>query len=375
MKRSTFGIGLLAAAALALTACSTDGGTSPASGGDDPAAQDSVATASQEWVAPYLERPTSIGIDEHLTGGIPAAKTVYYLQCAVPACQETADTIRDSMEAIGWKLTTVDAGMAPEDMKAAFAQAIADKPDAVIISGINHSQYPDELGQLKKLGIPVMNMTTADPPSDEVLAVFFGVPEFEATGERLGHYAMSQTGQNTHAVSFMISAFSNTEIVAKTFTETITDNCDSCTADVVDVPLTSLGTDLVPQVVTYLQAHPDVNWVNLGYADMIIGMPDALKAAGIPTDVKFVSIGPSEVAFDALRNGDYLVALDSPSTYDITWRFADVLMRHFDGESIEPSIAHTYPQWIVTKDNIPVTEGTFPLVEDYTTQFMSIWGL
>lgn len=377
MNRLTIAAGLVAVGALLLTSCSAaddppPSDTAPSDTGSSEV--DAVAAASQEWVEPYMERPTSIGIDDPIAGDIPTDKEVYYLQCGAPACQETADTIRESMDVIGWDFTTVDAGAMPEEMKSALAQTIRDEPDAVVVSGIYHTMYPDELAQLKALNIPVMNMTTADPPSDDVLAVFFEVPEFEITGVRLAHYAMSETGEDTNAVSFMVSAFSNTEIVANTFTETITENCDACTTDVVDIPVTSLGTDLVPQVVTYLQAHPDVNWVNLGYADMIVGIPDALKAAGISTDVKFVSIGPSEIAFEALRNGDYLVALDSPSTDDMTWRIADVLIRHFNGESIEPSIAHTYPMWVVTKDNIPVTEGSFALVEDFTDQFKEIWG-
>jgi ABC-type sugar transport system substrate-binding protein len=374
MNRLTIAAGLVAVGALLLTGCSSTETAEPAST-DSNSSVDEVAVASQEWIAPYLERPTSIGIVDPIEGGIAEGKEIYYLQCGVPACQETADTIKASMDTIGWDFKTVDAGGTPEEMKAALAQAISDKPDGVIISGTNHSMFPDELAKLKELGIPVMNMTTADPPSDDVLAVFFEVPEFEATGERLAHYALSQTGKKTNAVSFMISAFSNTEIVANFFNDTIKENCDVCTSEIIDIPITSLGTDLVPQVVTYLQAHPDVNWVNLGYADMIVGMPDALKAAGISKDVKFVSIGPSELAFEALRNGDYLVALDSPSTYDMTWRHADALARHFNGESIAPSIEHNYPVWVVTKDNIPVTEGTFPLVEDYTNQYKAIWGL
>lgn len=361
------------AAGLLMVGCSSGGDGDGETPANIEASTDSVAKSSAEWIAPYLERPTSIGIDVPVEGDPATGKTIYYMQCSVPSCQETADTIRESMEVVGWELTSVDAGTMPEEMKAALAQTILDEPDAVVVSGIHHSVFSEEMAQLKALDIPVINITTADPPTDDTLAVFFEVPEFEVTGERLAHYAMSQTGSDTNAVSFMISAYSNTEIVAMKFTETINENCSECVTDIVDIPVTALGTTMVEQVVTYLQAHPDVNWVNLGFADMIVGLPDALRAAGISTDVRFVSIGPSELAFEALRNGDYLVALDSPSTFDMTWRITDVLLRHFNGEPIEPSIAHTYPQWVVTKDNIPVTSGTFPLVEDYTEQYEVLW--
>ena len=374
MKRKLSVAAMLLLGGVALAGCSSPSAPAAESSGTTTPSSDSVAAASAEWIAPYMERPTSIGIDAPIEKGIPEAKNVYYMQCSVPSCQEMADTIRESMDVVGWKLTTVDAGTMPEEMKTALAQAINDKPDAVVVSGIHHTVFTEEMSQLKELGIPVVNITTADPPTEDMLAVFFEVPEFEITGERLAHYAMSQSGEQTNAVSFMISAYSNTEIVANTFTETITDNCDQCSADIVDIPVTALGSSMVQQVVAYLQSHPDVNWINLGFADMIVGLPDAMRAAGISEDVKIVSIAPSDVAFEALRNGDYLVALDSPSTYDMTWRITDVLIRHFNGEPVEPSIAHTYPEWVVTKDNLPVESGTFPLVENYKEQFTKLWG-
>lgn len=372
MKRiATFSA--IAVAALLLAGC-----TSAAPSGNNvtqPASDDPVAVAAGEAVAEYLERPTSIGITEPIAGEIPEDKDVYWLQCASPSCVRLGDYLKEATDAVGWKLTIVDAGFTAESVKAAWAQAVAGKPDAVIGSGFSRAFYEDELQALAARDIPVLNMTTAEAPEDGYAAAQNWGPDFTNAGIRLANYALSISGEDVKAVNMPVSAFANLSLIADGFKETIEEACDTCTVDTLDIPVTSIGGDLPTRVVTYLQSHPDVNWVNIGYADMMVGVPAALRAAGIPDTVKFVTTDTLPTTSVYLEQGDYLFAVEGSPKPEMMWRHIDFLIRHFNGEDTAPATDHTLPVWIINGKNVPDTTDDFPLVEDYKDQYKALWGL
>lgn len=361
---------LVAASALALSGCAASEGSAAVA-----PATDTVSAAAAEQIAPFLERPTDLGIDVAVEGAIPTDKEIYFMQCGLPSCQDLGDNIEEAVDTVGWTFTRIDSGLTPEDTKAAWNQAVINSPDAVITAGSSRAVFADELAILKERGIPVLDMNSAEEVGDGVIANHFGPVEFAGGGERLAQFVMSQSGEETNAVTFMVSAMEVTVIGSDAFTNTITENCEACSAEIVDLPVDALGGDLSSRVVTYLQAHPDVNWVNLAWADMMVGVPDALRASGIGENVRFVTVAYGAAAINYLADGDYLTAIDTPSGQEFAWRQVDTLLRVFNGESIEPSVAHTYPAWTITKETLPDRDEPFPAVIDYVEQYKTLWGV
>lgn len=339
-------------------------------------ATDAVSQQAYELIEAQLERPTSVGVDVPLEGDIAADKVIYWMQCSSPACAVVGGAIKEATDAVGWELKTIDAGLTPESVKAAWQQAVLGDPDAVITSGFSRALYEEELQQLAERDVPVLNMTTAEAPEDGITAAQKWGPDFTAQGERLANYVLSESGEETNAVAFSISVFPNIGLVSDAFVDTIKSSCADCGVEVVDIPVDALGGDLPTRVVTYLQSHPDVNSVYMGYSDMMIGVPAALDAAGISTDaVRFVTLDTSPTTSVYLENGDYLVAVDTSPTWEASWRHIDFLLRYFNGESTDVSTAHTLPTWIVTKDTLPTSTENFPLVVDYADQYKALWGI
>ncbi|MDW5592805.1 substrate-binding domain-containing protein [Conexibacter stalactiti] len=367
-----------AAASLTVAACgsSDDGDDAPASSAAATTATAATTTAAQApEVARALARPTSIGIDEPLRGPIARDKTIWWIQCSSPACVALTKPLKAATDAVGWQLRVVNAGLTPETVKAAWDQAAKGDPDAVIGSGFSRALYEPELKALADRGVPVLNMTTADPPEDGYAATQNYGPDFLAAGERLGAYVLDRGGDDVHAASFTISAFANLGFVARGFKETIERDCADCTVDDVTVPATSLGNDLPTRVSTYLQGHPDVNWVYLGYADMMVGVPPALASAGVSRDVRFVTLDSLPTTAQYMADGNYLVAAEGSPKPEMMWRHVDFLLRHFNREPTEPATAHTLPTWTLTADTLPSTTDDFPLVEDYEAQYRALWGV
>lgn len=375
MRTRFAALAAVAAVAAPLAACGSDGDD-----GDAPASTAAASTTATTQVAPEvaraLERPTSIGIDVPLRGEIPRGKTIWWMQCSSPACVALTKPLKAATEAVGWNLRVVNAGLTPEAVKAAWDQAVQGDPDAVIGSGFSRALYEPELKALADRGVPVLNMTTADPPEDGYAATQNYGPDFTAGGERLARFVLSQSGDDVHAVTITASAFANLGFVARGFTDTIEAECSSCTVDEMTVPATSIGNDLPTRVSAYLQGHPDVNWVYIGYADMMVGVPAALASASISKDdVRFVTIDSLPTTAQYMADDNYLVAADGSPKPEMMWRHVDFLLRWFNRESTDPATAHTLPSWTITKDGLPSTTDDFPLVEDYEAQYEQLWGV
>ncbi len=382
--RSMPGLVMIAAVALALTAAacgssskssSSSNTTAPSSGSATTASPAGGGTGSvQAQVQRWLQRPTSINISQKVQGAIPTGKTIDWLQCSVPACVALTAPLQEAVSTVGWTLRVVDAGVTPESVKAAWDKAVQDKPDAVIASGFSRSIFEPELAQLKSMNIPVIDMTTADPPGNGLTAVFDYGPDYLASGQRLADYAVSHAGANINAVMVTSSAFANLSFVGQGFQQELQSKCPSCKVSSFQVPATSIGADLPTRIASYLTAHPDVNWAYIGYDDMVLGVPSALSGAGIGGKVKLVTIDNEPATQAYMKNGQDLVASDGFPGPEIMWREVDYLIRYFNHESTDPDTAHNLPVWLLTGANVPSTTSSFPLVADYQAQYKALWG-
>lgn len=381
MKTKSFRVLAVAAAAVVLLgACSSSkktGATSSTTAGSSGSTTASTASGGgvQASVQQWLQRPTSINITDKISGSIPKGKTIDWLQCSVPACVALTAPLQQAVSTVGWTLRVVDAGVTPESVKAAWDKAVQDKPDAVIASGFSRSIFEPELAQLKSMNIPVLDMTTADPPGNGLTAVFDYGPDYLASGKRLADYAISQAGDKVNAVMVTSSAFANLGFVAQGFQQEIQSQCSSCKVASFQVPATSIGADLPTRIASYFTSHPDVNWAYIGYDDMVLGVPAAMASAGLTGKVKLVTIDNEPATQAYMKNGQDLVASDGFPGPETMWREVDFLIRYFNHESTAPDTAHNLPVWLLTGANVPSTTASFPLVSDYQTQYKALWGM
>ncbi|MDO8186823.1 substrate-binding domain-containing protein [Conexibacter sp. JD483] len=376
-------VALVAAFALVLTVAAC--GSSDDDGGGDGAGTSGAATAPADSGLPaevtdavreFTTRPTSIGIDAPIEREIPTGKEIYYIQCGSPVCATNGEYLRAAADAVGWKVKAIKAGVTPESVKAAWGQAAQDKPDGVVASGFPRTMMNPELAELEAARVPVVDISVTDPPGRGISAVFAGTPDYVAAGERLAKYALVDAGgKDIKAMIVGVAAYPTVQLLGRSFGETIERYCDSCSVDELDVPATSIGNDLPTRISTYLQAHPDVNWVVNGFADMSVGVPAALQSAGVGDGVKFVGINNNPTTAGYLKAGQSVVAEHIYGYPELMWRAVDFLIRSVNGESTDPSTAQTYPHWVVTKDTIPSTTDEFPTVEDYRAQYERLWGV
>lgn len=329
----------------------------------------------KEAVAALEQRPTSIGIDAPIEKGIKPGKTIALLECGVPACKTIIDATADAVKTAGWTPDRINYGLTPESVKAGWEKALNDKPDGIITTGsFPRAIFKAELAEAEAAGIPVVTMSDSEQAGDGVIATVAGRDRaVEVVGPRMADWIISQTDGKAKVLKVTASALATITLQFEGFDEHMAEKCPDCSVIEYDAPATSIGKDLAGKVASQLQANPDVNYIALGFNDMGLGLPAALAGAGVP-NVPTVTQSQSAAISQYIEKGQVIEAAYGFPGIEGGWRMVDALIRHFNGESTQPSVEND-PEWFITKDNVPSTTQDYPLVEDYKEQFKKLWGV
>jgi ribose transport system substrate-binding protein len=167
-------------------------GESSAGGGESSSSETAfpkAAKANEE----FEERPTSVGIETPVGKPIPKGKTIDFIQCGVPACKTEGELFESAASELGWTIKSINAGTTPEEIKAAYDQAIKDEPDAVLGSGYPRALFEPEIQQLKAKNIPVIEFFVEEEAGNGITAVIGGIPTTEMQGKMMANYILAHS--------------------------------------------------------------------------------------------------------------------------------------------------------------------------------------
>lgn len=369
-----------AAVLLALGACSS-GGTDDAAPENSGDSSDAVAYA-EEQIASYLERAVSqpdldppIPVTEPLET-LPTGKSFVFVQCGVPECAFLAEQSKIAADVVGAELTVVQAGNDAQSTADAFATALDLRPDVIIQAAIDPALWTSQLNAINDAGIPVVAWTIPDPNPEGITVSFNGSDGFAAAGRLMADYVIAESGGAGHAVIFWPPEFTVFQGLAEGFQQEIEENCPDCSVEVQQAPASEIGSQLPGRVVSYLQANPDTDWVAGAFGSMLIGVPQALRAAGIGEGVQTISQAGGQVNFQYLQDGLQTVDLSNDIRQE-AWLGIDIASRLSTGQDVDPQTpgARTAQQFL-TQDDVDFNPedgySSSPGFEDY---FKQLWGV
>lgn len=362
------------------TAAGTD--TTAAGTGTTTAGTDTTTVASAGDAVSLLKqlttRPTKLTNTTPIGKAIPKGKTIMWIQCSVPACVALGEPLKEATDALGWTLKIVSHDGTPEGVKAAYDQAVREKPDGVVSSGYPKVIFETELAQLAAANIPVIQVTVTDAPGDGISAVINGPGRNAEVGRQLAVFAAADSGGKANAL-WATSTFPilvpELEGVNGSggFGPTLKSLCDTCKFDKLEIPVEALATEAPARMVAYLQAHPDVNYVVGAFGDIVTALPGAVADAGLASKVKVLTYSQNEALSAFVEDGSVAALIGFPGPEDM-WQVADTFARIFTGVKFEANF-FDLPSWVITKGNVPKSPAFYPLVENYQDQYKKLWGL
>jgi ABC-type sugar transport system substrate-binding protein len=137
----------------------------------------------------------------------------------------------------------------------------------------------------------------------------------------------------------------------------------------INVNTADIGQGVPAQVVTYLQAHPKVQYVAVPTDDWLPGIAQALASAGL-SNVKLLGAGASNSSVSSLQSGQLFSSNVHP-TVENGWYLVDAIVRKMVGDPI----ANANPLWpyvIANQDTV----GQLGDLNDWphiTNKFLAAW--
>lgn len=364
------------AAILAAAACGAggSGSASPGSGSGKLSGADQAGLAKAEaFLAKAEARPAQITSTVKIAKPIPKGKTVYFITCgASPECAQEGPIVQQADNLLGWKTVILNNDGSPQQWKADFDQVVRARPAAVLYAAIPQSTFASEVPALKQNGTFIAGCCVTDVPG-------------AATGIGYANDIPSQVGPVGGAQAAFVAADSkdtaNSLIVnlpslpilstgVADYKSGMAAYCPTCKVSELDIALANIAN--APATITaYLRSHPSINYVVAATDGLTIGLPAALKNAGL-AGVKVVGQGATPTNLQYLHSGQQAVDVAFPY-YEALWAMVTAAAENAAGVPVTPSVAP--PLWVLTPSNAPDATQAFPVVLNYKAQYMALWGI
>lgn len=369
--------------AVAIGACgssddsgSSDASTTSSSGAATTAAStgNAALTEAKAAVTKGLAAPTSIGIDKPLSKKPPTGKNIIFLRCSQPVCGGFLDGLKPATAALGWNLKSVSFKPTPEATVSAIQNAVRAKPDGIFYTGLDRNTVEPALQEAKKAGIPIVNGYEVDGAVDPIIANIADANANTNGPTLIADWIAQDSSCKGSVANFTIKSYPILVATTKIFQAEMKRVCPDMKVTEVDVQATDVGTKVPAAVVSALQSSPDTKYVAVSFGDMLLGVPAALKAAGLsPKTMGYGAASPNNVQNVAAGTETVESGYGIPYA---SWRAMDAFARKFVGD--DPGIDTTAPSpgQIFTKENAgSVKDWNFAQAPDMADQFKKLWLL
>ena len=375
------GVLLAVVATLSLAACSSSGSSSSgtASSGSSSSSSSGLSSADQAGlakaealVASQTQRPTTITDTTKVTKPIPKGLTIDFIPCGSPECTLEGNIVKQAAAAVGWNTVILSNDGTPQGDKAAFTQAVRNKAAAILYTAIPASTFSSLLPQLKANGtfISTCCVTDAVGPSTGIGYAIDIPAQVGPVGGSQAAWVAANSKDTADSVFVNIPAFAILASQATDYKSGMATYCPTCKVDEIDVALANLST-APSTIVSYLRAHPSVDYVVASTDAITIGLPAAIKAAGL-NNVKIVGQGATPTNIQYLHSGQEAADVAFPY-YEVMYAMVNAAIQDKAGMTVAPSVAP--PAWLLTPQNAPnTTAQVFPVVSTYQSQYQALWG-
>jgi ribose transport system substrate-binding protein len=294
--------------------------------------------------------------------------------------QGVADGVAEAAKVIGWDVRVLDGQGSIAGQSSALSQAIALKPDAIILGGSDAVQQKTDLEQAQKQGIVLVGWHAGPKPGPMDGAPIFAnvTTDSMEVAKVAAMYAIAQSDGKAGVVVFADSTYA-IAIAKGRAMEAVIKQCPGCSVLAFeDTPLADTA-NRVPQLTTTLLSKFGAKWTySLAINDLYYDfMSPSLTSAGLKGDgAPFnVSAGDGSVsAYSRIRDKDYQAAtVPEPLTMQ-GWQLVDEINRAFAGQKWSGFVPGVH---LVTAANIAYDGGPnniFDPDNHYRDEYKKIWG-
>jgi ribose transport system substrate-binding protein len=338
-------VGLAAVATATLAACSNSGQGTPSP--QSSAGSSASIAAARAAIAPYEGHPSAFPLTQTLAKRPVPGSQFVYLQCSTPVCAEFGELLVPPTRALGVKLTVVNSGSSATSTQAAAATAIADKPAAVLIAGVDPQLFGGALHRLDAAGVAVTGVGVIGGEPYGVQATVGGSASTNLAGQLMADWVVAHEGDKANVVFFGTPELSFSGPMQAGFKATLSKLCPACQDSSAPLSLETFGNTAPGDVVSYLQAHPSTNTAVFATMEAATGLAAALKVAH--NNVTTLGFAPSPSNLQDIKNGGLTAGLGLDTSV-MEWAQVNATARLLAHQPIDPSNLDVDIQFLTQKD-------------------------
>lgn len=377
------GIFLVAALSLALSACggggdSTDSATQATEASTDESASGGGSTSSslaaaEKHIAPYVGQPSEFSVTEKLKE-VPEGATIAYMDCGSPTCALFYELMVEPAKLLGVHLERIKSGLAPQTIATGFDTAVAQHPDAVIVAAASIELWSKQLKELQEAEIPVVTVGVSEAEKYGVVAPQLGTASNTAVAELLANYVPVELNPEANVVYYESPEISFTTQQAEVFAPTLEAACPKCSVRIAKIPAANIGKTSLNDITSDLQANPETDVAVTAIAEMFVGLPSALKTAGIEVDE--LTAGPLPANLEQIKKGEETAALGYSLPIE-SWTLMDLAIRQIVGQKpAGPEAGGQGVEQFLKQPDIDFDPSKgFVGYPDFAERFEKLWGI
>ena len=309
-------------------------------------------------------------------------KTVIYVSADQRngGIQEVGDGVKEAGQAIGWTVRVLDGQGSVSGIHSAFSQAVALKPDGIVIGGYDVVQNAGDIEQAAAAGIRIVAWHGGPKPGP--MAEYHVLSNIGSDSAKVAKvaadYAVVQSGGKAGVVIFTDSAYAIALAKAKMMQGEIQTFPGCSVLSFEDTPLADTSTRM-SQLTTSLVQRFGAKWtftlaINDLYYDFI--GPPLISAGRDPSGPPVnISAGDgSNSAFERIRAGQFQAATVPEPLRLQGWQVIDEMNRGFSGQ---PASGYVAPVHLVTAKNVDLDGGKKDIYDpdnNYRDAYRKIWG-
>jgi ribose transport system substrate-binding protein len=388
--RATLATLLVVLATGALAACGSSddsSSTSGGSGGSSSTSSDTSVSQAKQKYEVAAKPPTKFGGP---TEKVPAKKgiTVGILTCdsKLSGCTNAGKNMAPIIQSeLGGSTKIYDGQSNPKVWNESILQMVADKVDGIALLSIPPQLVGQGLQAAKKAGIPVVRCCgaggTPNPKLDYGGQVFANVDvDYGAAGRASADYVTAMSDGKANVLVLTDNSQDGVKAHVAGFKDELSKICPGCKQDTQQTQTADVTTSTPQRVVAYLQAHPSVDWIYLGYDPQGIFIVPALQKAGLANKVKILGILGNPVNLKFIKQGAIQQSDVMIDENYYAWAMTDQLLRALNKMPVSEPENEGAPFYLVTNQLANWPQGAtattgFTAPSNYEAEYKKLWGV
>jgi ABC-type sugar transport system substrate-binding protein len=377
MKRTVLA-GVVALAAVAVTACGGSSSSSSAPSHSTTAPSHSASAPSSGSLAQYGQAVAQGEAPVTWNGPTqpakaPKGKTLTVVTCteALEGCKLLTEGSVHAAQAVGWTTHVIDV-QNPTGYDAAVSTAVTQGASAVVLVGIDSRLIPGGIKAAHAKNVPLVSIFQYNTPGPDSVDVEVS-PDANTEGKLLADKMIADHNGKVN-VLFMPDAEFSLPVHVLAAAKNELQSCSACHvtfAPEINFTATSVNTTLPGRVVAELRTNPGINSILVGFDPPSTFVIPAIDAAGLQSQVKMYTQLGTTSALNFVRQGDVLSADIGASNEWGGWAGLDEAIRLLDGQK---PVAENVPVELLTSKNLPASGQPFVgAYAGFKQKYLALW--